>query len=164
MGRSLPPTRHESGDSSQNACRNIVFRFERPKSIHSDQECQFESILFRHTCELLGIKQSHSSAHHPYVNGIAAFGINSLKERLSNIILDSNIEWDQVLEHTLMMMNTTKNETTNITQYRLVYCLFPRSFNSIDIHKVTNDHNVYLSVKELAKKIVKLKEAAKANI
>ncbi|KII74313.1 Retrovirus-related Pol polyprotein [Thelohanellus kitauei] len=142
----------------------IVFRFGTPRSIHSDQGRQFESILFQHTCELLGIKKSHSSAYHPQGNGIAERAIKTLKERLRNIILDSNSEWDQVMEHALMTMNTTKNETTNITPYQLVYGRFPRSINSIDIQKVTNDNSVHVSVEELARKIVNLEEAAKANI
>ncbi|KII69920.1 hypothetical protein RF11_15703 [Thelohanellus kitauei] len=42
-------------------------------------------------------------------------------------------------------------------------CL-PSSINSIDIHKLTDDNSVYVSVDELARRIVKLKETAKVNI
>ena len=49
----------------------LVTRFGVPAAIHSDQGPQFESVLFKEMCQLLGILQN---AHHPIPPSIRWYG------------------------------------------------------------------------------------------
>ena len=49
--------------------RNMVCRFGIPKTIISDNRCQFDSQDFRSFCSGLGIKNQFSSPGHPQANG-----------------------------------------------------------------------------------------------
>ena len=49
--------------------KNIVCRFEIPKTIISDNKLQFDSQAFRSFCLNLGIRNKYSSPGHPQANG-----------------------------------------------------------------------------------------------
>ena len=51
----------------------LVTRFGVPAAIHSDQGSQFESILFREMCQLLGIFTKHTP-HHTILNQLVWLG------------------------------------------------------------------------------------------
>ncbi|KII63019.1 Pol polyprotein [Thelohanellus kitauei] len=102
-----------ASQAARHFVNNVVTRFGVPKSIHSDQRRQFESIFFQQVCELLGIQKTHSTAYHPDGNGLVERYIRTLKMRMSMLVQDRNGEWDQILDLALMSILTTVNESPN---------------------------------------------------
>ena len=49
--------------------RNIIYRYEIPRVLVSDNENQFDNSAFRDFCSELGIKNHYSSPAHPQANG-----------------------------------------------------------------------------------------------
>ena len=45
-------------------------RFSPPEQLHSDQGRQFESALVKETCNILGVKKTHTTPYHPQGNGM----------------------------------------------------------------------------------------------
>ena len=41
-----------------------------PEVLHSDQGCNFESLLFRETLNAFGTSKSHTTAYHPHGDGV----------------------------------------------------------------------------------------------
>ena len=48
---------------------DVICRYGTPSCLHSDQDTNFISNLMAAVCNLLGIKQSHTSSYHPQWNG-----------------------------------------------------------------------------------------------
>ena len=71
---------------------NVISRFGVPKTIHSDQCRLFESILFKHICDMLGIKHTRSSSYHPEFIGPGESCVHNLKEKLRMLSIDNKQE------------------------------------------------------------------------
>lgn len=63
-----------SGITAEDVARAFVTiwisRFRIPSSITTDRGRQFESSLFRHLSQFLGVKQIHTTSYNPQANGI----------------------------------------------------------------------------------------------
>ena len=63
--------------------QNWIARYGVPKEILSDQYTEFESALFQHFCNMLGIKKIRSAPYHPSSNG----AVERLNRTLKNLLL-----------------------------------------------------------------------------
>ena len=94
-------------DAKKFIWRNIVTRFEVPRTLISDNRLQFDSMAFRrYYCEL-GIANRYSTPTYPQGNGqveaVNKVIVNGLKKRLD----DANGRWVDELPHVLWTYRNT---------------------------------------------------------
>ena len=71
--------------------------------------------------KLLNIKQQLTTAYHPQCNGLTE-RFNGIFTRILNRYLDkAQKDWDTLLPHAVKAYNTSTNETTHFSPYRLFY-------------------------------------------
>ena len=81
--------------------KNIVTRFEIPRTLISDNDLQFDNKAFRRYCCDLGITNKYSAPAYPQGNGqvevVNKVIINGLKKRLDDV----KGKWVEELSHVL---------------------------------------------------------------
>ncbi|KII71703.1 hypothetical protein RF11_01601 [Thelohanellus kitauei] len=72
--------------------------------------------------------------------------------------------WDEVIDHALMSIRTTVNDSTKVSPYLLVYGKAPITVHGVDISRRTKENNYHSSVDDLIKKIQEIEELVKSNV
>ena len=108
-------------DTKKFIWRNIVTRFEVPRTLISDNGLQFDSKAFRrYYCEL-GITNRYSTLAYPQGNGqaeaINKVIVSGLKKRLD----DAKGRWVEKLPHVLWTYQTTPRRSTEETSFAMTY-------------------------------------------
>lgn len=159
------PLKEQTAEATANIFVNkIISRFGIPKSIHSDQGRQFESLLFNQTCEILGIRKTRNSPYHPQGNGQAERFVRTLKDKLRNLVQNNDKEWDELIDIALMTIRVTINESTKMSPFELVYGILPKTPNSFEINGISKGKNLHIKADELIESIKQIEEKAKKNI
>ena len=99
----------------------IIYRFEIPRSLVSDNGKQFDNPKFRDFCAELGIKNYYSSPAHPQSNGQAEVTIRTLKVVLKTKLEDLKRKWVEYLPEVLWAHRTTHKSSTQETPFALVF-------------------------------------------
>lgn len=76
-------------------------KFGVPEIIHSDQGRQYESRLFKNTCDLLGIRKTRTTAFHPKSDGMVERFDKILATMLRAYVSDHQLDWDKKLPYVL---------------------------------------------------------------
>ena len=66
----------------------FFIRFGVPAELHSDQGRNFESLVFREVCTLLGIRKTRTTALHPQSDGIVERYNRTLVNQLATFVQD----------------------------------------------------------------------------
>ena len=100
--------------------RNIVTRFEVPRTIISDNGLQFDNAFKRYCCEL-GIANKYSTPAYPQGNKQAEASnkviVNGLKKRLN----DAKGRWVEELPYVLWAYRTMPQRSTRETPFAMTY-------------------------------------------
>ena len=98
----------------------LVTRFGVPAAIHSDQGPQFESVLFKEMCQLLGIHKTHTTPYHPQSDGMVERFNRTLTAMLSGFVNEHHNDWDEQLQYVMMAYRSSMHETTGMTPNALM--------------------------------------------
>jgi transposase InsO family protein len=124
MGRGSP-SNNQDFTAAINFIKSIVFCFEVPHSIITDNGTNFTSKEFKSYCESMGIKLKFASVAHPKRNGQVekANGLicNGIKKRLLAPLEKSKHARVDELPSVLWSLRTTPNAATQETPFFLVY-------------------------------------------
>jgi hypothetical protein len=119
------PVTTQDSTASINFIKSIVFRFEVPHNIITDNGTNFTSKEFKSYCESMGIKLKFASIAHPKTNGQVkkANGLicNGIKKRLLAPLEKAKHAWVDELPSVLWSMRTTPNAATQETPFFLVH-------------------------------------------
>ena len=77
----------------------IMLKFGFPRILHSDNGEGFKSKLIEHLTELISIKKTYISPHHPQPNGKLESSHRFIKDWIWKLLIDSTLEWDQLLPY-----------------------------------------------------------------
>ena len=108
-------------DTKKFIWRNIVTRFEVPRTFISDNGLQFDSKAFRRYCCELRITNRYSTLAYPQGNGqveaVNKVIVSGLKKRLD----DAKGRWVEELPHVLQTYQTTPRRSTGETSFAMTY-------------------------------------------
>ncbi|KII71020.1 Gag-Pol polyprotein [Thelohanellus kitauei] len=85
MDRSIPITKHGSREGGRGFVDQFICRFGAPEIIHTDQGKNFESKLFHHMCNVLGIIKTRTTPYRPQSDGM----IEGFNRTLGNMLTKS---------------------------------------------------------------------------
>ena len=101
--------------------KNIVCRFDIPRSIVSDNGSQFDSRVYRDFCQELKIKNLYSTPRYPQSNGQAEASNKTLPAALKKRLDSAKGKWVEELPGVLWAYRTTSRKPTGVSPFALTY-------------------------------------------
>ena len=99
---------------------NFFSRFGVPYVLHTDQGRDFESHLFQHICELLGVHKTRISPYRPQCDGLVERFNRTLQQMLASYVNGHRNDWDDHLPYMCMAYRSTVHESTKFSPNRLM--------------------------------------------
>jgi len=83
---------------------DIVCRYGVPSSLHSDQGANLCSSVIQSLCQMLGIKNTRTSAYHPQGNSQVERFNRTVEAMLSKMVEENQHDWDSKLPKALFLI------------------------------------------------------------
>jgi len=99
----------------------VIFRYDIPSSLHSDQGANLTSNLISSLCQILGITQTRTSAYNPQGNAQAERFNHTLESMLAKTVKDNQKDWDQQIPRLMFACRTTIHESTGYTPFHVTF-------------------------------------------
>ena len=106
---------------------NWIYVYGAPEQILSDRGSQFLAQIFKHLCNIWGIKKIYTSAYHPETDGMIERLHRWIKERLRIMSVEKNLDfinhddWDIFCGCIQFAYNTQPNKMTGYAPYTIIY-------------------------------------------
>ena len=117
----IPLKTHTARSVASAILQHWTARYGVPQELMSDQGPEFESAVFKHICNIMGITKLRSSPYHPMGNG----AVERLNRTLKSLLLahaDRDREqWDQTLPYCMWAYRANVHHSTGFTPARLVF-------------------------------------------
>ncbi|CAC5359825.1 unnamed protein product [Mytilus coruscus] len=97
-----------------------IVRFGVPYWIHSDQDRQFENLLFQEMRRILDIKKTRTILYHTKSDGMVERFNKTFATMLSLFVEQVQREWDEYIPFVMMAYRASENETTGQTPNSLM--------------------------------------------
>ena len=97
-----------------------------PERLHADQGRDFESQLIKELCSLAGIRKSRTTPYHPQGNGQVERFNQTLISMLGTLDAEKKKNWRLHVRPLVHAYNCTKNSTTGMSPYSLMFGREPR--------------------------------------
>ena len=97
-----------------------------PLTIHSDQGSSFESRVIQRLCQLMGVQKTRTTPYHPQGDRLVERLNRSLMGILRRYCADRPLEWDLWLPAALHAYRVTKQTSTGVSPFELLYGRKPR--------------------------------------
>jgi transposase InsO family protein len=105
--------------------KDIMYRFDMPDNIITDNGTQFTAREFKHFCADSGIKINYALVSHPQSNGKVERSndmiLQGLKPRIFDKLKPYTEKWVKELPSVLWALRTTLSHATGHTPFSLVY-------------------------------------------
>ena len=96
---------------------NVVLRHGPPEALLSDQGTNFESMLMKEVCDLLGVKKLRTTPFHPRSDGQTEKANRTLKEGISA----AGGDWEKELPFVTYALNCSANAATRLSPFEIVF-------------------------------------------
>ena len=87
----------------------------------TDQGRNFESHLVASMCQLFGIEKRRTTAYHPQTDGLCERFNGILKSLLRMRVNNDKDDWDEQLPHALLAYRVSKQSSTGVTPFEMLY-------------------------------------------
>ena len=101
--------------------KHWISLFGSPYSIHSDRGTEFENVLIKELCSMLGILKTKSAPYYPAGNSIVERLFRTAKDMIYATVQSSSKKWTEVLPLIERALRCTKMGSTNFTPYEIVF-------------------------------------------
>ena len=108
-------------DAKKFVWKNIVTRFEVPRTLILDNGLQFDSKSFRRYCCKLRITSRYSTLTYPHGNGQVEVVNKVIVNRLKKKLDDVKEKWVEELSHVLRTYRTTPRRSTGEAPFSMTY-------------------------------------------
>lgn len=122
----VPLINQTAASVAQAFVQNVVLRHGSPESLLTDQGTNFESLLMKEVCRLLGIKKLRTSPFHPRTDGQTERANRTIKGWLAS----AGGEWEKQLPFMVYFLNSTVNASTKVSPFQLLFGRHPSLFQS----------------------------------
>lgn len=138
--------------------REVVRLHGVPKSITSDRDSKFLSHFWRTLWKKLGTKLQYSTSYHPQTDGQTEVINRSLGNLLRCLVGDNpkQWQWEVVITQAEFAYNYSKNRTTGMSPFEIVYGKQPVHF--YDLLPIQQIEKYHVKGEEMAQKMQKLHE------
>ena len=93
----------------------FVSRYGLFRTLHSDQDSEFESQLIAELCRLLRVKKTRTVPYNPKSDGLVEWSNRTLKQMLSTLVDENQFNWDDHIPYILMAYRASVHESTKCT-------------------------------------------------
>ena len=100
--------------------REFISRSGTPLELHTDQGRNFESLLMKEVCKILGIHKTRTTLYHPQSDGMVERHNRTLASQLSMFVEENQSDWDEHVPMVLMAYRTAVHESTGLTPVKLM--------------------------------------------
>ena len=97
--------------------KNIIYKFEIPNTIITDNGTQFDNKNFREMCDKYGINNYYASPAHPQTNGQTEAVNKVIKHNLKAKLTTKKGNWVEILPQVLWAYRTTERSSIGVTPY-----------------------------------------------
>lgn len=121
------PTRDQRVETvAQVLVNEWFYKFGIPGRLHSDQGCNFESLLIHQLCGQYGVEKSRTTPYHPAGNGQCERFNRTLHNLLRTLPVSRKRDWVSCLPQVLFYYNTTPHQSTGESPHFLMFGQEPR--------------------------------------
>ena len=99
----------------------FICRYGIPSVIHTDQGPEFESILFKEMCRLLGIAKTITVPYNPRSDGLSERNIRTIQMMLAMFVNENRNDWDDHLPFIMMAYRSSIHDSTKCTPNLLMF-------------------------------------------
>jgi hypothetical protein len=99
----------------------IILRHGAPACILSDRGSHFVNSLLKNLLDLLGIAHSTTTSYNPQANGLTERMNKTLSIAISHYVSSDHKDWDELVPYITWCINTSKQETTKLSPFHLLY-------------------------------------------
>ena len=126
MGKFIPiKSTYMADDMAQVFIDNVVRNHGYPEKIISDRDVKFTSRFWRSLFEKSGTKLAFTTVEHPQTDGQSENRIKTLWFMIRSFIEDTGKDWKEHLGLFEYSYNSTKNATTGVAPFELLYGTLP---------------------------------------
>ena len=101
--------------------KEFVCKFGVPLQLHSDQGANFESLLFKEVCKLLGIEKTRTTPLRPQSDGLVERANRILANMLSKYVSEQQTDWDEHLPFVLLAYRSSVHSTTGQSPNKIMF-------------------------------------------
>ena len=103
----VPMKNQEADTVAKKFVKHFVTRHGVPRMVHTDQGSNFESIVFKEICKVLGSEKTRTTAYRPQSDGLVERANRTLQNMLSSYTNSNQNDWDQFLSLVTMAYNSS---------------------------------------------------------
>lgn len=105
-----------------NPSKTFDCRFGCAKVVISDQGREFINKVSRNLYSITKTEHRISSAYHPQTNGLTERFNQTLQRSLIKFVNKNQDDWDEKLDGILFAYRTSRQASSNVTPFELMYC------------------------------------------
>eukprot|EP00794_Sanderia_malayensis_P005342 gene5342-6012_t len=112
---------NQEAETVVRALESIFSRHGMPAVLLSDQGTNFQSHLFTSMCRLFNIEKRRTTPYHPQTDGLCERFNGTLKSLLRMRVNPGRDDWDEQLPFALLAYRVTKQTSTGVTPFEMLY-------------------------------------------
>ena len=111
----IPITSIDAKTVASKLIERFISVFGVPTFLHNDQGSNFESLVFKEVCNILGIQKTRTTPGRPQSDGMVERACRSVQGMLAAYVSENQRDWDVYIPLVMMAYRSSVHETTKCT-------------------------------------------------
>ncbi|CAF4548885.1 unnamed protein product [Didymodactylos carnosus] len=99
----------------------VILQYGVPRQLLTDRGTHFMSNVFKAIASRCGVNHTTTTTYHPQCNGLTERFNATLAGSLGTYVNQQQSDWDEYLPHVIFAYNTSKQSTTQMEPFKLMY-------------------------------------------